>query len=489
MTMKLRNILWMSALSTLAFVGCTSNNDENSEWNDGNQPVSFSSSIQGLVTTKAAGTSWAAGDAVGIFMTGNGNPIAQSTFVNKRYLTDANGNFSAATADEAIFYPKDDAAVDFIAYYPYAESLSNHSYAVNVADQTTQATIDLMYSNNATGLKNTTSKANLSFSHQLVKINLVITKGEGISTLDGLNVSIGGTKTRAAFALGNAALTIDDNSVATIQTKVAAEGTVAEAIILPVSGLNGGNIVFSVPGAGTFKWDIPAGQNYEKGKKYTYEVELKNSNAGNVVEVSSSITDWVDIPSGSIDVDFGNGGGTDPDPEPGTQTIFVEKLSGAGDKVKIAAYTGWDNPTLTFSDEFGIADIRGIAHKTDENRTETEKVNNVWLPATKDASLKISGIKAAGYTNLKLTYEAAANVFNAGTSIDLNKVIVKWNGETMTTTSKIVSKDNNDANVFFPMEVTSTMGASENATLEFFASGAENALGLRIYNIKLVGDK
>lgn len=152
-----------------------------------------------------------------------------------------------------------------------------------------------------------------------------------------------------------------------------------------------------------------------------------------------------------------------------------------GSKVKIGSYTGFDNGVgLIFSDEYGTADVRYL--KSTAN-------NNVWFPADKDASLKISGINAAGYTNIKLTYKAAANVYNAGTSIDLNKLKVYWNGQELTVPSKVVSKDNGDANVFYELVISTGMTASANAELKFVALGADNNLGLRIDDIKLVGDK
>ena len=170
---------------------------------------------------------------------------------------------------------------------------------------------------------------------------------------------------------------------------------------------------------------------------------------------------------------------------PQTQNIFTESFDGqdlsGGSKVKIGSYTGFDNGVgLIFSDEYGTADVRYL--KSTAN-------NNVWFPADKDASLKISGINAAGYTNIKLTYKAAANVYNAGTSIDLNKLKVYWNGQELTVPSKVVSKDNGDANVFYELVISTGMTASANAELKFVALGADNNLGLRIDDIKLVGDK
>lgn len=186
----------------------------------------------------------------------------------------------------------------------------------------------------------------------------------------------------------------------------------------------------------------------------------------------------------------GEGGGT-IDPEPGEEkTFFTETMSNDGkeaNKTKIASFTGWDNSNLTFSDESETADVRSIAHKTESNPSETAKVNNVWLPSGKDSKLTISGINTTGYSKFKLSYEAAANVFNAGTSIDLNVLKVTLNTQSITIPSKVVSKDNNDANIFYTIETEFEATGSENSTLEFSATAGENTVGLRIYNIKLIG--
>lgn len=188
----------------------------------------------------------------------------------------------------------------------------------------------------------------------------------------------------------------------------------------------------------------------------------------------------------------GEGGGTvDPEPEPGEEkTFFTETMSSNGivnNKTIIASFKGWDNANLTFSDESGNADVRSIAHKTESNPSETTKVNNVWLPSEKDSKLTISGINTTGYSKFKLSYEAAANVFNAGTSIDLNVLKVTFNAQNITIPSKVVSKDNNDANVFYTIETEFEATGSENSTLEFSATASDNTVGLRIYNIKLIG--
>lgn len=193
----------------------------------------------------------------------------------------------------------------------------------------------------------------------------------------------------------------------------------------------------------------------------------------------------------------GKGGTVDPTPEPepapqpGEEKVFFTETFGseilAKPYPKIAAYTKWDNATLTFADATGNADVRAVAHKTESNTSETAKVNHVWFPAGKDSKLTISGFNAAGYSRFKLSYEVAANVYNKDTQLDLNVLKVSLNGQNVTIPSKVVSQANNETNVFFPVEVTIDAVGTAETVLEFSASTAENTQGLRAYNIKLVG--
>jgi hypothetical protein len=186
----------------------------------------------------------------------------------------------------------------------------------------------------------------------------------------------------------------------------------------------------------------------------------------------------------------GEGGGT-VTPEPGEEKVFfTETFANGGteaNKAKIGSFTGWDNSNLTFSDESGNADVRSIAHKTESNPSETAKVNNIWFPSGKDSKLTIAGINTANYSKFKLSYEAAANVYNSGSSIDLNVLKVTFNAQNITIPSRVVSKENNEANVFYTIEVEFEATGTESSTLEFSSAAGENNMGLRLYNIKLVG--
>lgn len=181
-------------------------------------------------------------------------------------------------------------------------------------------------------------------------------------------------------------------------------------------------------------------------------------------------------------------GGVDPDPDPEENTVFAETFGEVvSANTNVAAFTGWDNKNLTFEVADAKCNIRAKAHMTEANRTETAKVNSIWFPSNNTHSFTISGIDASKYSKFIVKYELGANVSNTGSSIDLNVLKVALNDVEGTVASKVVSKDNGDANVFFEMQAEVTVQGTVTSVLKFSAVGADNTMGLLLYNIRLIG--
>lgn len=451
--------------------------------------VTFSSTISNQVTTKAAGADWENNDAIGVFMkTGSG--LSNALASNKQYVTSSgDGNFKATSATEEISYPADGSNVDFIAYYPYQTTISNNVYPVNVSDQTQQNKIDFMYANNVTGANKNTANAQLQFSHKLSKVNLTITAGKGVSTLSGLTVTYNGFNTTANFDLATGTLAASANPAAIkAKTTAGTSNTTAEAILLPVTSAAGAKVEFKI-GTETYTWTLPSSTTYEAGKKYSYNIMLQEEAGNNTAVVASgSIVDWTDVPSGSYTIgkDEDNGGGTT---DPVEQTIYEEDFGSTvvSSNTKIASFTGWSNTSVTYTDQFATADIR----KLSVTATNSNGTNHIWLPASKDAELAIDGINTDKATQLKLTFDAAANVFNSGTTFDFQAIDITINGQVFHPKSQIVSQADKQANIFFPVEVDlstlTSIPASSKLTIS--TTTANNTVGVRIDNIVLKGQK
>ncbi len=476
--MKKQNILLATTVSLLILgSSCKKENKHEGGNPTGSKAVQFTASINGQIKTKASNDQWGAGDTIGVFMkTGTG--LSNVLAANKSYSTTGDGAFTPSKTDQTIYYPEN-GTVDFIAYYPFKQILSGNTYPVDVTKQANQSAIDLLYSNNATGLSKTSTLANLVFAHQLSKIEFTVKNGAGVADLNGLTVSLAGQNAKANFdlaagTLSNTTATADISAKTTTQTG----SVLAEAIVLPTADASGKVVTFSLP-AGQFKLTLPAGTKYEQGKKYTYDIELKNGSAGTPVAaaISATITNWTNVPSGSYTV----GQDSTANPPAGTEEVLFTETFGTGSastKPKVSAYTGWANPSWTFSDSFGTADLRTISAYPDNI--------HLWLPATKDASLKIENIQIAGYTKLKLKYDLAPNAASASSVTDVNVISVKVNGISITVPSRPLT--NADNNKFVTVEL-SNITASATNTIEFMGSAATNTLGMRLDNLVVIGVK
>lgn len=174
------------------------------------------------------------------------------------------------------------------------------------------------------------------------------------------------------------------------------------------------------------------------------------------------------------DEEGGNEGGETPSGE----TVLFQESFGTPEKSgnywpKIAEYTGFDNPGF-FEDESGKADVRiGSAYPA-----------NVWFPKGSDINLKVKGINGQGATKATLKYQVGCNVYNSGETQDLNTLKIKCNGTELPLSSKVVSGENQEGNKPFEFEIKD-INISNNTTLEFYTTAADNTYGLRLFSVKL----
>lgn len=321
--MKISNLLYMGALSTLALMSCT-NNDDNSEWY-GSEGIVFTTAIQ----SRVSGNTWNANDEVGIYMMNAGSGIEAATAQNKKYIAQTNGTLTAAPGN-GIYLPES-GNVDFIAYYPYTTSVSGNKLAVNVSDQSNPAAIDLIYSNGTKGVAATTATTiSLEFTHQLTKVTLNVTKDKTIETLNGLGVNIKGISTEGEFNLADGTLTATaGTNNKDVAMYIDAQGTTATAtaIILPTAASTDQtslNLTFNLNGQ-SFTHTISDASIFEKGTNVSFNAKLSINNGKPVVTVgNATINNWTGKPSGDINVDFD--GGT----QPGEETVVLDESFATG---------------------------------------------------------------------------------------------------------------------------------------------------------------
>ncbi len=247
-------------------------------------PVQFQSTISGPgYQTRASGTTWA-DDSIGVYMIRAGEQLSEATVLadNRIYETQNNGTFIASGTEQMIFLPEDGSAVNFIAYYPYQADLQGYIFPVDISDQSSQESIDLLYARPAAAYTRENLNVPFSFSHQLVKLVLNLTPSKEDETLEGVSVQIQGMKTKAVFDLATGNLTTDENSEQEINLKTMSYTTgnvQAEALLLPTAQMAGVKIVFTLSSGESTTWDLTDESPFQAGNRYTYDVILKGEQA------------------------------------------------------------------------------------------------------------------------------------------------------------------------------------------------------------------
>ena len=309
----------LSAISFIvagAFVSCNQNNDITPS--NSRKDVKFSSNILKVdppAKTRAAGEVWHQNDSIGIFMFESDATNVVDDMKNIKYTTEEGGKTGEFSADDVIIYfPDNGDKVRFMSYYPYTASIVNNTYIVDVADQTTQAAIDLLHSfdKDASFDKATIDKkVPLFFDHKLTKINVNIKPGSGLNSNDIINtiVTFDGFNTQVNFNLISGEFSNHDKpEIITLLKKGTAvdDYTVSyESIIIPTTDASEAKIKFDLDNgdgqdikSNVFTWNFKDAV-LEEGTEYTYNVTINRS--GIVVE--AEINDWTPTEANDIDAE------------------------------------------------------------------------------------------------------------------------------------------------------------------------------------------
>ncbi|MEL5895414.1 fimbrillin family protein [Bacteroides sp. GD17] len=283
--------------AALMLAACSTNENEPGDVTDGRVPVEFRASV-GVTQTRAIDQTWSPADAIGIYMVRAGQAFLPENISeeaeNVRYVVDGSIPNAFVPDGTAIYYPMDNSGVDFYAYYPQGTvgqeaSTAHYLYAIDVATQTDQEALDLMYSNNVKDRKKTDKTVALDFKHQLCKVILTVEPGEGVDAGDmsGLTVKVDKQHTTATFDLTAGVLKVDAAILADIPFCKQTEKYIYEAILLPDAATSR-IFEFDLNNShdAPFTWKME--KTLEAGSKYTYTVKLNRTGA----EVSGEIGKW-----------------------------------------------------------------------------------------------------------------------------------------------------------------------------------------------------
>lgn len=470
--MKISNLLYMGALSTLTLMSCT-NNDDNSEWY-GSEGIVFTTAIQ----SRVSGNTWNANDEVGIYMMNAGSGIEAATAQNKKYIAQTNGTLTAAPGN-GIYLPES-GNVDFIAYYPYTTSVSGNKIAVNVSDQSKPAAIDLIYSNGTKGIEATTATTiSLAFTHQLTKLTLNVTKDATVETLSGLNVTMKGISTEGEFNLADGTLTATaGTNNKDVAMYIDAQGTTATAtaIILPTAASTDQtslNLTFNLNGQ-SFTHTISDASIFEKGTNVSFNANLSINNGKPVVTIgAATIEDWDEKLGGDINVDFD--GGT----QPGGETVVLDESFATG----MGQFTT-ENITLPEGGSY-------VWKEGKYQETTYIKAGAFINDAAREADSRLVSptLDLTTATTATLTFDHAYNHYKKADNheSELTLEVKEENGDW----TPIVIPNFNDGSTWTYVSNTIDLSAYAGKKMQFafhYKSTTTNALGWQITKVKVVAN-
>ena len=263
----MNNKFFALAALALSLAACTNDNDV---MDNGPVAAVINAEISDATATRASGTQWDNGDAIG---------ITGGIYTDIRYVY-SNGSWTVDEASDPIFFQTPD-EVNFTAYYPQGAETANITITAEqqstAPDEQTgftpQSQIYLLY---GTGGVRTGGKVDFSFTHRMSRLMLNFIAGadvklDGLSeyTLSGLSMTGSfDTATGEAKATGTASdLTMDATGI-TSSSLILFPQAVTEATLKVVLGGQNYTATLTFPKAN-------AVQGLESGYSYTYNVTIK----------------------------------------------------------------------------------------------------------------------------------------------------------------------------------------------------------------------
>ena len=263
--------LFTLAALALSLAACTNDNEV---MDNGPVAAVINAEISDAVATRASGTQWDNGDAIG---------ITGGIYTDIRYVY-SNGSWTVDDASGPIFFQTPD-KVNFTAYYPQGAETADITITAGqqstVPDEQTgftpQSQIDFLYGT-GTGGVSTGGKVDFSFSHRMSRLVLNFIAGPDVNLADLSKYTLSGlsmtgsfdTATGEAKATGTASdLTMDAAYITSSSSSLILFPQAVTDATLKVE-LGGQNYTATL----TFP-KANAVQGLESGYSYTYNVTIK----------------------------------------------------------------------------------------------------------------------------------------------------------------------------------------------------------------------
>ena len=256
--------------------------------------IVFTSIIDDSHLSRVVDASWEQGDEIGVFM--KNAETEEVLRANVPYVTKSgNGNFVGKNGP--MEFPEGEGVkVDFIAYYPYTTRAENFKqYGIDLTKQQNQRALDLMKAVNLVNCDATSPQGNLQFRHLLSKLVLNLTPSQGAS-LKGIKATVSALKVKGnANLAADGIITLEDQT-ASVEMFVNAEGTQAEAVLLPQDLTGKLKITLELNGQQR-EVTTNISDKLEAGKKYICNLKINLGGGGQITpEPQAKYARWGETP-------------------------------------------------------------------------------------------------------------------------------------------------------------------------------------------------
>jgi hypothetical protein len=274
----------LTTLFILVFVSCR-NKEEDFFTDTNSKKCSF------LLDTQKAELSsyWSTENIIGITAYMSDSDELYLNNANRQYKSNAGGTFDPVTEGDKIPHPIEGNYVDFIAYYPYKADVET-TYAIYLSEQSNQKQLDVLYSNNATNITNTSGNVKFTFNHILSKIviNTIPSGSLDNNDLHDMNITINNISNEGTLYLLDGRIE-HSHQKSSIKMKTAANGSSSEAIVFPGST---SEISFTVEltNGNIYSANFHQQQQLVSGHIHTYNITITQTG----ISLSPlEIEDWV----------------------------------------------------------------------------------------------------------------------------------------------------------------------------------------------------
>ena len=294
----MKKIIYITMVAALLIGGCTKSYDEVFSSNEMRFAAQYAS------TTRATGSEFEVGDALGVFVTQYNGEMAVPLQISGNYANNSKSIFDGTnwSNSPAIYWDGDkpEAKYDIFGYYPFDKPASVDEYLFTVAlDQSTEATAEALSGYEASDFLwakaegvSQMATVPLTFKHRLSKIVVNLIKGEdytGEIPTDAI-VSIHNTVPAANIDLASGMVVMNSHAAPqSIRTKKVEDG-VYTAIIVP-QRLQTRRPFIEIVSEGV-SYLVESSFVFRSGIQHTINITLNNNPDKVKIEIGGEIEGW-----------------------------------------------------------------------------------------------------------------------------------------------------------------------------------------------------